>query len=107
MKSTVEKKEQSLPIAVKVKWIDSLRFVANDEKGHSILMDVSKEAGGKGSGFGPMQILLAAFGGCTGIDVVKILHKQRQKLEGLEMMFSGSVFPSHPEFTTKFTWNTG
>jgi len=95
MKRTVAKKE-SLPVVVKVKWIDGMRFVASDDKGHSIIMDVSKEHGGEGSGFGPMQLLLAAFGGCTGIDVTEILHKQRQKLEDLEMIVSGERVSEPP-----------
>jgi len=89
VKRGVEKKQESLPVVVKVKWIDGLRFVANDDKGHSIIMDVSREHGGEGSGFGPMQLLLAAFGGCTGLDVAEMLRKQRQKLEDLEMIVSG------------------
>ena len=95
MKRIVEKKEP-VPIAVKVKWIDGMRFVANDDKGHSIVMDVSKEHGGEGSGFGPMQLLLVALGGCTGIDVVEILRKQRQKLEGLEIVVSGERVAEPP-----------
>jgi len=101
MKHTVEKRQKSLPIAVKVKWIDGMRFVANDDKGHSIVMDVSKEHGGEGSGFGPMQLLLAAFGGCTGIDMVEILRKQRQKLEGLEMLVSGERVSEPPRVYDK------
>lgn len=96
MKPPVEEKPKSLPIAVNVKWIDGLRFVANDDKAHSIVMDVSKEHGGEGSGFGPMQLLLVAFGGCTGIDVVEILRKQRQKLEGLEIVVSGERVSKQP-----------
>jgi len=97
MKRAVEKKEHSLPIAVKVKWIDDMRFVANDDKGHSAVMDVSKEHGGEGSGFSPMQLLLVAFGGCTGIDVVEILRKQRQKLESLEIMVSAERVSEPPK----------
>jgi putative redox protein len=78
-----------LPIVVKVDWIDGLRFVASDDRGHSIVMDVPKEHGGEGSGFGPMQLLLAAFGGCTGIDIAEIMQKQRQKLQDLEIIVSG------------------
>jgi len=96
MKRTVEKKE-SLPVAVKVTWIDGLRFVANDDKGHSIVIDVSREHGGEDSGFGPMQLLLAAFGGCTGLDVIEILRKQRQKLEGLEILVSGRRVSEPPK----------
>jgi len=96
-----EEKPESLPILIKVKWIDGLRFVASDDKGHSIVMDVSKEHGGEGSGFGPMQLLLAAFGGCTGIDVVEVLRKQRQKLEGLEITVSGERVSEPPRVYDK------
>jgi len=96
MKRTVEEKKESLPTVVKVKWIDGMRFVASDDKGHSVIMDVSKEHGGEGSGFGPMQLLLAAFGGCTGIDVTEILRKQRQKLEDLEVVVSGERVSEPP-----------
>lgn len=101
MKRTAEKEQRSLPVAVKVKWIDGLQFVANDDKGHSIVMDVSKEHGGEDSGFGPMQLLLAAFGGCTGIDVVEILLKQRQKLEDLEIGVSGERVSESPRVYDK------
>jgi len=101
MKHIIEEKQESLPIAVKVKWIDGLRFVANDDKGHSIVMDVSKEHGGEGSGFGPMQLLLASLGGCTGIDVLEILRKQRQKLEDLEMIVSGERVAEPPRVYDK------
>jgi len=89
MSEPVEEKREPLPIAVSVKWIDGLRFVASDEKGHSIVMDVSRGHGGQGSGFGPMQLLLVAFGGCTGVDLVELLGKQRQRLEDLEIKVSG------------------
>jgi len=97
----MEEKPESLPILIKVKWIDGLRFVASDDKDHSIVMDVSKEHGGEGSGFGPMQLLLAAFGGCTGIDVVEVLRKQRQKLEGLEITVSGERVSEPPRVYDK------
>jgi len=86
---------------VNVKWIDDMRFVANDDKGHSIVMDVSKEHGGEGSGFGPMQLLLVALGGCTGMDVVGIVRKQRQRLEGLEIVVSGERVSKDPRFYGK------
>jgi len=101
MKPTIERIQQPLPIAIKVKWIDSMRFVANDDKGHSIVMDVSKEHGGEGSGFGPMQLLLAALGGCSGMDVVEILRKQRQKLDALEMTVSGERVSEPPKVYDK------
>jgi len=64
-------------------------FVASDESGKSIQMDNSEESGGKGFGVRPMQNLLMALGGCSGIDIVSILKKQRQGMEGLEIHIEG------------------
>jgi len=64
-------------------------FVASDESGKSIQMDNSEEGGGKGFGVRPMQNLLMALGGCSGIDIVSILKKQRQAMAGLEIHIEG------------------
>ncbi len=101
MKPVVKEKKEPLPLTVKVKWIDGMRFVANDDRGHSIIMDVSKEQGGEGSAFTPTQLLLAALGGCTGMDVVNILHKQRQKLTDFEILVSGERVADQPRVYRK------
>jgi putative redox protein len=92
----VEKSEPLTPSVVKVKWIDGLRFVATDSMGHSIVMDASKQGGGEGSGFSPLQLLLAVLGGCTGIDIVDIMKKQRQRVDVLEIMVSGERVKEPP-----------
>lgn len=92
----VEKGDPSAPSVVKVKWIDGLRFVATDSAGHSVVMDASKQSGGEGSGFSPMQLLLIALGGCTGMDVVHIMRKQRQQVDGLEIAVSGKRVKEPP-----------
>jgi len=96
MKRPGEEKLESLPVAIKVRWIDGMQFVAYDDRGHSVVMDVSREHGGEGSGFGPIQLLLVALGGCTGMDIVEMMRKQRQKLEGLEIIVSGERVAEHP-----------
>ncbi|UCE96495.1 MAG: OsmC family protein [Candidatus Bathyarchaeota archaeon] len=82
---------------IRVKWIDGLQFVATDDSGHSIVMDASKQSGGEGSAFSPMQLLLIALGGCTGMDVVHIMRKQRQQISGLEILVSGKRVKEHPQ----------
>ena len=59
--------------------------VAVNDRGNIIHLDDGGAEGGLGAGFGPMQSLLAAFGGCSTIDVVSILKKQRQTLNDVKI----------------------
>ncbi len=92
----IEKKEGSTPGIVKVRWVEGMQFVATDSLGHSIVMDTSKKSGREASGFSPMQLLLVALGGCTGMDVVHIMRKQRQQVDGLELLVSGKRVEKQP-----------
>ncbi len=48
---------------------------ALNETGNSIIIDSNKTSGGDDLGFRPMQMLLAAFGGCSSIDVIRDMGK--------------------------------
>lgn len=65
-------------------------FDIADEGGHTLRMDIPVDQGGGGTGFRPMQTLLAALCGCSGVDIVSILQKQRQPLTGLEIEVDGA-----------------
>lgn len=52
-------------------------------------MDGSTEIGGLEGGFSPMQLLLAGVGGCSAIDIIGILKKQRQDLQDLSVEVDG------------------
>lgn len=64
-------------------------FEATDENGHTIKMDSSPESGGLNYGVRPMQSLLMALGGCSAIDVISILKKQRQDVVDYKMTING------------------
>src|SRR5690606_37489007 len=59
---------------------DGFNMEAADETGHKVLMDSSEENGGRNNGVRPMQMLIMGLGGCSAIDVVMILKKQRQEI---------------------------
>lgn len=60
-----------------------------DADGHTLRMDIPVSQGGLGSGFRPMQTLLAALAGCSSVDIVMILKKQKQDFQGLEIEVDG------------------
>ena len=64
-------------------------FEATDANGHTVRLDSNPENGGINFGVRPMQILLMGLGGCSGIDIVSILKKQRQVVEGFKMKITG------------------
>lgn len=64
-------------------------FDIRDERNHEMRIDIPVEQGGKGTGFRPMQTVLAALCGCSGVDIVSILKKQKQDLRGLEIKIDG------------------
>ncbi len=60
-----------------------------DAKGHTMKIDIPADQGGHGDGFRPMQTMLSALCGCSAVDVISILKKQRQPLEGLLIKVDG------------------
>ena len=68
---------------------DDFAMEAKNEDGNVINMDGPPQLGGHNSGFRPTQLLLAAVGGCSAIDVVMILKKQKQKIDSFEIEVDG------------------
>ncbi len=64
-------------------------LLATNEDGNEVHMDSSPDIGGEGNGIRPMQMLLAAVGGCSSIDVILILKKQKQEIENFEVEVEG------------------
>jgi putative redox protein len=52
-------------------------------------LDAAEEIGGKNAGSRPMELLLMGLGGCTSIDVILVLKKQRQDLRDLKIEVTG------------------
>jgi len=64
-------------------------FTATDSGGNNLSIDIPVEKGGNGNGFRPMQLLLAGLGGCSALDVVSILKKQKQQIEAFAIDVDG------------------
>ena len=68
---------------------DAYHMEAKNELGRTIQMDSSPDDGGSNLAMRPMQLLLAAMGGCSAIDVISILKKQRQDLKDIKITVTG------------------
>lgn len=68
-------------------------FEAKDANGNIVRMDTSPETGGHNFGARPMQLLLMGLGGCSGIDIVSILKKQRQVIKNFRTTIQGEREP--------------
>ena len=71
---------------IKIKRLDdAFHLAASNEDGCTIETDGAPEIGGNNKGMRPMQLLLAAAGSCSTIDIILILKKQKQDLKDIEI----------------------
>jgi putative redox protein len=86
---------------MEVVWCGGHEFEAANAEGAAFKMDYLKSRGGKGDGVTPVEALLAAAAGCSGIDLVNILGKMRIEFDSLEITADSRQAPEHPMY---FTW---
>ncbi|HVS21565.1 MAG TPA: OsmC family protein [Pyrinomonadaceae bacterium] len=77
----------------------TIRFAGNDffvgvtPSGHAQAIETDSE---RASAATPMELLLIALGGCSGVDVVSILKKKRQHVTDYRIEVSGERREEHP-----------
>ena len=84
----------------KISWVDGALFVAEGGSGHTITMDGAPDVGGRNLASRPMEVMLMGLGGCTAIDVVSMLKKQRQDIEGIDVSLVAERADDHPKVYT-------
>lgn len=71
---------------VDVNWLrKDFHMEAANEEGGNIRIDGNTKIGGLEGGLSPMQLLLSGIGGCSAIDVLSILEKQKQQVKNLKV----------------------
>ena len=88
------------PTTAKISWVDGALLVAEGGSGHTLTMDGAPDIGGRNLASRPMEVVLMGMGGCTAIDVVSMLKKQRQDIEGIEVSLVAERAPDHPKVFT-------
>ncbi|GAC1662670.1 MAG: OsmC family protein [Ktedonobacteraceae bacterium] len=82
-----------------------MRFAVDAGSGHSVTVDMLDDVaqGIANAGFSPMELLLVALAGCTGISVLSILRKRKQEIVGYEVRIHGIRAQQHPKVFTTIT----
>lgn len=83
-----------------ITWDEKVSFIAETE-GHKIVLDTFPEHGGENKGPRPKPLLLFALGGCTGMDVISILRKMREKVDYFNIQVEGELTEEHPKYYKK------
>lgn len=73
---------------------EGLLFEGRTAKGH---VDLASALDAGAEGARPMELLAVALGGCTGMDVLSILNKMRQPVEGFSIEVAGERAGEHPK----------
>jgi putative redox protein len=80
------KTQKYLAVKIKINRLnEDFHMEATNDEGARLEMDGSNDIGGQNLGMKPMQLLLAAVGGCSTIDVLVILKKQKQKVRSFSV----------------------
>jgi putative redox protein len=83
-----------------VQWKENMVFVGMPESEVPVQMDSEPEFGRTNSGVGPMELIALGLAGCTAMDVISILRKQRQQVTQFEVRVDAPRSPEYPKVFT-------
>jgi len=73
---------------------EKFHFKVKNDRGYVVDLDKRASQGGDDLGASPMELLLMGVAGCSGIDLIGILQKQRQEIETYHMEVEGERVPT-------------
>jgi len=82
---------------VGVEWVGESAFQGRNKTGGCVLIGSTQDQ----PGLSPIELVLIGVAGCTGVDVISILHKKRQIIEKLEIQVRGKRAETHPRVYTE------
>ncbi len=88
-------------MGVKLEQTGPVQFKVTNASGAVSVIDGPADMGGENAGLRPMETLLSALAGCSSMDVIHILKKQRQNLDKLEVEVEGERADAVPAVFTK------
>lgn len=83
-----------------ITWKDGVRFESVSGSGHTLITDGPEASGGTNAGARPMELVLIGTGGCASYDVVSILKKMKQQVDGCVCQLSAERADEPPKVFT-------
>lgn len=77
------------------------KMEAVNGQGKKVVIDASASIGGKEDGFRPMEMMLASLAGCSGIDILSMLEKGRQKVTDFQVKVNADRAETDPKVFTR------
>lgn len=78
---------------VKLKRIDdAFNFEAEGSSPVKVKIDAAEKIGGMNNGARPMELILMGLGGCSAIDIILILKKQKQVIKSYDIEISAERY---------------
>ncbi len=88
-------------------WAGGMKFDSVSAFGHNISTDTAEEHGGTSAGYKPTELILYGIAGCAGVDIVRLMKKQRQEMTALKIEVIAHQQDDYPKpfhtFEIKFT----
>jgi len=85
-------------VIASAEWKQGEIYEGKSQSGHALTMEASAE---HKAGMSPMEAVLVALCGCTSVDVVSILQKKREPLEGLTVSANAEQAAAPPRTFTR------
>jgi len=85
---------------VETRWMGNMAFEAEID-GFAVKMDASPEFGGTNYGPKPKRLIIPSLAGCTGMDIVSILHKKRVIFSDFRILINAEMTETHPKYYSK------
>ena len=85
---------------LRIDWAGEMGFTAQTASGHTLQLDAMVDNGGQNAGPQPLELLLVALAGCSAMDVLAILKKKRQPVEGFSICVRHERASDYPRVYT-------
>jgi putative redox protein len=80
---------------------ENMTFLGMPDSGFPVQMDADSSFRGTNNGVRPMEMIALGLAGCTGMDVISVLQKKRQKVTQFEVRVNAPRSADHPKVFTR------